>query len=137
MRQIKFRAYDKKKKEWLLGYELPNLGGFSMFGEVMMMGEYANLLSSYFPDRLDDIELMQFTGSKDANEVELYEGDLIKGNFQNDMGSFYPATARIEWCEVHGGFEAVKGHGDQRRGCTIGENVVRVGNIYENPEIET
>ncbi len=32
-RQIKFRAWDNKDKKWLLGYEYPNLGGFSMFGE--------------------------------------------------------------------------------------------------------
>mgnify|MGYP001584566705 CR=1 FL=1 len=29
-REIKFRAWDNKKKEWLFGYELPNLGGFSL-----------------------------------------------------------------------------------------------------------
>ena len=31
---LKFRAYDKKAKKWLLGYEYPNLGGFSLFGEL-------------------------------------------------------------------------------------------------------
>ena len=32
MRQFKFRAYDKVNKKWLLGYEYPNLGGFSLVG---------------------------------------------------------------------------------------------------------
>lgn len=67
MRTIKFRAWDKGENKWLLGYEYPNLGGFSMLGETMMMGEYTNLISSYFPNRIKDIVLMQFTGLLDKN----------------------------------------------------------------------
>lgn len=40
MREIRYRAWDSVNKEWLFGYNSPNLGGFSMFGEVVLMGEW-------------------------------------------------------------------------------------------------
>ena len=47
MREFKFRAWDNKTKEWLLGYELPNLGGFSMFGEAMLFGEWSAIVNRF------------------------------------------------------------------------------------------
>ena len=78
MNNIKFRIFDKVKKEWLLGYELPSLGGFSMVGEMMMMGEWAGVLSEYFPDRLDDLDVMRFTGLYDKEGKEIYENDVVE-----------------------------------------------------------
>ena len=127
MRKIKFRAWDKKENKWLLGYEMPNLGGFSMFGEIMMMGEYANLLSSYFPDRLEDIELMQYTGLKDKNGKEIYEGDILKHLDGRLSVVEYDAPHFILRHHPEGGsdFIAVKNHFEI------------IGNIYENPELLT
>ena len=36
MRDIKFRAWDSKKKEWLHSYK--KMGGFSLFGETIVIG---------------------------------------------------------------------------------------------------
>ena len=127
-REIKFRFWDKKENKWLLGYELPSLGGFSMIGEVMMMGEYASLLSSYFPDRLEDIVLMQFTGLKDKNGKEIYEGDIV-----NDL-----ITGRVGIVKFnHGAFvityKEISNWKPVNRGGAVSVEVV--GNIYENPEL--
>jgi hypothetical protein len=63
MREIKFRAWDDKK--WLLGYELPNLGGFSLFGEVVMLDEWSHILDTFLFERdghkADDLKVMQYT----------------------------------------------------------------------------
>ena len=135
-REIKFRAWDDKKKEWLLGYDLPNLGGFSLNGECMLLGEWSHVLDQAMHEHID-LKVMQFTGLKDKNGKEIYEGDVV--NMHGGSGE------RGSVCEVYftnaadfSGFCLKSNMGDGRKRYFqhwTGKDAEIIGNIYENPEL--
>jgi uncharacterized phage protein (TIGR01671 family) len=69
MREIKFRAWNKKKKR------MENDFAVTADGQPI---KYCGL-----SDRYEDADyvLMQYTGLKDKSGVEIYEGDQIDDNF--------------------------------------------------------
>ena len=125
MREIKFRAWVKEKKAIfeviLIDY---------VTKKVTYLLERVGHLLSIRDAKFNDVELMQYTGLKDKNNKEIYEGDIL---FESFGERYYKVVFE------NGGFRAeFKGDFEEHsldlidvvaQGCEI------VGNIYENPEL--
>lgn len=138
-RQIKFRAWDNKEKKWLLGYEYPNLGGFSLYGESVVLGEWGGVCSDFLFEKdgrkAEDLIVMQFIGLTDKNGKEIYEGDIV---------NFLDETLSVEMTDNNAGgkmgFGLVGSDGSE---CSYHYGTTKedftdcevIGNIYENPEL--
>lgn len=103
MRDIKFRAWDNHERKWLLGYEYPNLGGFSMFGECMLFEEWSGILNRFILQQRDrkpeDLILMQYTGLPDKNKKLIYEGDVVKCGYGTGVVVFNAGCFMVEWID--------------------------------------
>lgn len=74
MREIKFRAWDNNNEEMLNDISINT-------------DDFTDMLNEYFSYLSDDIEFMQYTTLKDKNGVEIYEGDIIM--FEDDEDFIY------------------------------------------------
>lgn len=127
-REIKFRAWDKENKAMRYGAEQAYNGHWQMndiqyFGQLIDNPKY---------------ELMQFTGLRDRNGKEIYEGDIVRVHprLVENQDSY---TAKIVWRDSGFDLERVDFNWIGIRFANkLNENAEVyeiIGNIYKNPEL--
>lgn len=112
-REIKFRAWDGKEMQSLEGgdIELDYRG-------VVWLDQWGGRNRVNWP-------LMQYTGLKDKNGVEIYEGDVVECKPTWCYYSENPIEVRY----FAGGYVPFQYNKWDNEDCII------IGNIYENPEL--
>ena len=128
MREIKFRAWDTARKEMLtMDYPTYSAGPDAdpMICDLQWFFECLESEGSMFDDENGRYLLMQFTGLKDKNGKEIYEGDVLRSS---------DGTVKGQVLFVAGGFEvsSITTPGYFSDFYYMDEVI---GNIYENPEL--
>lgn len=121
-REIKFRAWIKPKKKMAFVDSIKNLNA---------PDDHA--FKSIYTEEWDtfhwkDVILMQYTGLKDKNGVEIYESDIVR---QADglvlLVKFEKYNGLVFWYK--------DGEDEDFYDLSIHDQVEIIGNTYENPEI--
>ena len=107
-REIKFRAWNKKGRKMI---------------DLQKLTPLATELNGLFLPFNDDSILMQFTGLKDKNGKEIFEGDVLQNIGDRNW------IEAVEWSKVRPMFSPFQ------RITSVDSAWKIIGNIYENPEL--
>ena len=131
-REIKFRAWDKVRKRWF-----PKKEPF----EIYLNGKYLGLdpWRENYRDWNNKYVLCQYTGLKDKNGKEIFEGDIIKDRYHRGEVLFGEHDDADLYGTYQGWYINNKMYPGEieRRGILNMDSPEIIGNVYENPELST
>ncbi|AMD95610.1 YopX family protein [Leptotrichia sp. oral taxon 847] len=116
-REIKFRAWDK------INEKIVKISSLSLENKEIAVKENG----TYHFFRMQNLELMQYTGVKDKNGKEIYEGDIYHVGDKN-------IRYLVVWFDS--GFEGKQLRSTSYAGLeSWAKDIEVLGNIYENLEL--
>lgn len=115
-REIKFRALRADSKGWVYGDLLCN------WTIPQILSEDDGNEYKVIPESVG-----QFTGLKDQNGVDIYEGDICSGHCDGN--------GVITWTDFDGGYDYVFKDESNVGIWEVKNNIQIIGDIHENPEL--
>lgn len=142
MREIKFRGKNLNTKEWVYGDLLQWNDGetaIGVHGQFIDDGYHFNENYDKTP-YVDETTVGQYTGLKDKNGKEIYEGDIISVNgkypklirYIDEWASYCLANLTDLDCDLKTRYWQQVSHcwwTDYKREIKV------IGNVYDNPEL--
>ena len=135
MRDIKFRVWDKETKHM-------HICGEDIHDEISFENEtnkayYYNLQNGCGSLREDSAYiLMQYTGLKDKNGKDIYDGDII---FIKGETKLLDIKGKVEYSNILAQFIITNTGNIVNEAEPLGdyeeEDIEKIGNVYDNPEL--
>jgi uncharacterized phage protein (TIGR01671 family) len=131
---IGFRAWNKKAKKMFLVNDLNGLIQNTIV--CCKHGDACDEMEG-IDGWLDEVELMQYTGLKDKNGKEIYEGDILQNPIEVESGAKSFLRFEVFFSEGSLSFRIRDLHTRAKYSNRVVplSTLEVIGNIYENPEL--
>lgn len=149
MRELKFRAYIAKPVNSVYASDgTPDDSPIMFYQDDQYLGSFlrrANFMAAakeHDSYAVDKVELLQFTGIRDRNGVEIFEGDLVriyrKPTTQSEKYWPWESMPAFLVTFIEDGYKIVAQGGGRDWGTPLrlfNRPCEVIGNIYESPEL--
>ena len=121
MREIKFRAKDRV--------------GVWVYGDLRLTSREPHIWTDPYTSHIINPETIgQYTGLKDKNGKEIYEGDIVK-SISGKVGYVIFLQQGMGYVVVWDNCDTRLGHRNRGGGYECDGSIEVIGNIYDNPEL--
>lgn len=142
MREYKFRGKDKNTGKWVYGFYLEqdiyNIGSKNTKRDLLIKNAGVIVQNSEHDSGVvvDKETLGQYTGLKDKNGKEIYEGDII---FIKGETKLLDIKGKVEYSNTFAQFIITNTGSIVNETEPLGdyeeEDIEKIGNVYDNPEL--